>query len=155
MVCSTEYSQSTFLSFLFHYFGQVQFLSAVFIELSDVESETEKYYNVEPYMAGDFRKITNNLNWTEEDGTERKDFLLAFSHFSYCESNENLIVVDIQGWTSQEKKGVTFLTDPQIHKRDKDGKGPRIQGKDAFQEFWKAIHPSCNEICKLLSLKRP
>ena len=136
-------------------FGQVQFLPAVLIELTDVENDPEKYYNVEPYMAGSFTKITNNFNWVVRGDVQGKDLLLAFSHFSYCSSDGKILIVDIQGWTSEDKTGGTFLTDPQIHTKNKRGFGTANRGLEGFKNFWSLLHPECNDICKELELKRP
>ena len=106
-------------------------------------------------MAGDFTKITNNLNWVVQGDVQGKDLLLAFSHFSYCASKGTLIVVDIQGWTSQDQRGLTFLTDPQIHTKDKKGYGTANRGQEGFNKFWQILHPQCNHICALLNLSRP
>ncbi|XP_065066391.1 uncharacterized protein LOC135692242 isoform X1 [Rhopilema esculentum] len=135
--------------------SQVQFLPAVVVELSDVDSDPERYFNVEPYMAGSFTKITNNFKWVIKDNIQGKELLLAFSHFSYCISNGKMLIVDIQGWTSDDNSGVTFLTDPQIHTPDKKGFGSANRGLDGFSEFWASQHPKCNDVCKALSLKRP
>ena len=136
-------------------FGQVQFLPAALLELTEVTNDPEKYYNVEPYMAGNFTKITNNLSWVEQRDVHGKDLLLAFSHFSYHASKCRIIIVDIQGWTSRDKSGATFLTDPQIHTIDKLGYGTANRGKEGFDEFWASQHPKCNDICTKLGLKRP
>eukprot|EP00794_Sanderia_malayensis_P009176 gene9176-10150_t len=135
--------------------GQVNFLPAVLIELLDVENEIERYYNVEPYMSGEFVKISNNFNWIIQGDVPGKDLLMALSHFSYCHSQGKEIVVDIQGWTSEEWEGLTFLTDPQIHTMDRLGFGTANRGKEGFDKFWKEQHPICNRICTMLQLSRP
>ena len=133
----------------------MQFLPAVVVELSDVDSDPERYFNVEPYMAGSFTKITNNFKWVNKDNVQGKELLLAFSHFSYCISNGKMLIVDIQGWTSDDNSGVTFLTDPQIHTPDRKGFGSANRGLAGFSEFWASQHPKCNDVCKALFLKRP
>ncbi len=138
-------------------FGQVQYLPAVLVELLDVqvENDLERYFNVEPYMAGNFVKITNNYTHVTRGKVQGKDLLLAFSHFSYCASQGNIIIVDIQGWTSPDQSGGTFLTDPQIHTHQKKGFGTANRGADGFKQFWVSQHPKCNDICKALNLERP
>ena len=132
--------------------GQVQFLPAVLIEIIDIDSEEERYYNVEPFIAGEFVKISNNFAWTAQGDVPGKELLMAFSHFSYWSSKGKLIIVDIQGWTSEEKAGQTFLTDPQIHTLDKKGFGTANRGKEGFLKFWTVQHPSCTGICKILGI---
>ncbi len=136
-------------------FGQVQFLPSVLIELIDVNEVLERYFNVEPFMAGNFTKLTNNWSFVEKDDVQGKDLLLAFSHFSFCASDGKSIIVDIQGWTSEDKSGATFLTDPQIHTWDKKGFGTANRGKLGFQQFFQSQHAECNEICRALKLARP
>eukprot|EP00794_Sanderia_malayensis_P009178 gene9178-10152_t len=136
-------------------FGQVQFLPAVLIELTDVEDQFERYFNVEPYMFGNFTRITNNWTFVNPGDVHGKDLLLAFSHFSFCSSKGKLIIVDIQGWTSEDESGATFLTDPQIHTRDKKGFGTANRGLEGFRLFFVSQHSKCNEICKALKLARP
>jgi len=137
--------------------GQVQFLPAVLLEIIDIENEEERYYNVEPFIAGDFVKISNNFAWTVQGDVPGKELLMAFSHFSYFSSKSKLLIVDIQGWTSEERGGQTYLTDPQIHTLDKKGFGTANRGKEGFFKFWTEQHSSCTDICKLLQLddKRP
>lgn len=106
-------------------------------------------------MAGRFTKITNNWNWVEQRDVSGKDLLLALSHFSYCKSRGKILIVDIQGWTSRDKTGATFLTDPQIHTKDKKGFGTANKGAEGFKEFWASQHPACNRICVTLGLLRP
>ncbi len=134
--------------------GQVQFLPVVLVELLDVENEAERYFNVEPYMAGEFVKFSNNFDWIVQGDVPGKDLLMALSHFSYCHSNGKLIVVDIQGWTKEERESLSFLTDPQIHTKDKKGYGTANRGEEGFNKFWKEQHPVCNRICSMLSLYR-
>ena len=133
----------------------MQFLPAVILGLTDVANDPEKYYNVEPYMAGKFTKISNNLSWVRQGDVAGKDLLLALGHFSYCASRGRIIIVDIQGWTSQDKTGATFLTDPQIHSKDKKGYGTANKGQRGFDEFWASQHPKCNDICRKLGLRHP
>ncbi|XP_035799814.2 alpha-protein kinase 1 isoform X2 [Amphiprion ocellaris] len=69
---------------------------------------------VEPYMLGDFVKLTNNTV-VKEERFKATEYGLAFGHFTYLFSNGQEIVVDLQGWVTANGKGLTYLTDPQIH----------------------------------------
>ena len=102
-------------------------------------------------------KISNNFDWIVQGDVPGKSLLMAFSHFSFCSSAGKLIIVDIQGWTSEERAGQTFLTDPQIHTMDKKGFGTANRGKEGFRKFWTEQHSSCTSICSILGLdhKRP
>lgn len=51
---------------------------------------------VEPYMLGDFVKLTNNTG--KKDGRfQATDYGLAFGHFTYLLSGGQEVVVDLQG----------------------------------------------------------
>ncbi|KAM3590410.1 uncharacterized protein V6R79_009118 [Siganus canaliculatus] len=106
---------------------------------------------VEPYMLGDFVKLTNNkekknLNW------EATEYGLAFGHFTYLFSNCQEVVVDLQGWVAANGKGLTYLTDPQIHST-KTPKGPANFAETGLNIFLKEQHgPECNDICRMLKL---
>eukprot|EP00794_Sanderia_malayensis_P006371 gene6371-7103_t len=132
--------------------GQIQFLPTVLVELKNIKNDPERYFNVEPFMFGNFEKITNNMDHVVKEDVSGKNLLLAFSHFSYCKSKGELIVVDIQGWTSQDKRGFHFLTDPQIHTIDRRGYGTGNLGRKGMNSFWQKQHKVCNEVCRSLNL---
>ncbi|KAI3376610.1 hypothetical protein L3Q82_017044 [Scortum barcoo] len=77
---------------------------------------------VEPYMLGDFVKLTNNT-WKKEKRFKATEYGLAFGHFTYLFSDCQEVVVDLQGWVTANGKGLIYLTDPQIHST-KTPKGP-------------------------------
>lgn len=54
---------------------------------------------VEPYMLGDFVKLTNNT-WKKESKYQATDYGLAFGHFTYLLSGGQEVVVDLQGVSS-------------------------------------------------------
>lgn len=51
---------------------------------------------VEPYMLGDFVKLTNNT-WKKDERLQATKYGLAFGHFTYQFSDCKDIVVDLQG----------------------------------------------------------
>lgn len=51
---------------------------------------------VEPYMLGDFVKLTNNTG-KKDKGFPATDYGLAFGHFTYLFSDCQEVVVDLQG----------------------------------------------------------
>lgn len=51
---------------------------------------------VEPYMLGDFVKLTNNT-WQKKREFQATDYGLAFGHFTYLLSGGQEVVVDLQG----------------------------------------------------------
>ncbi|KAI5138768.1 Alpha-Protein Kinase 1 [Manis pentadactyla] len=109
--------------------------------------------SVEPYMLGEFVKLSNNKKVVK---TEYKatDYGLAYGHFSYEFSNHRDVVVDLQGWVTGNGKGVIYLTDPQIHSVDQKDV-PTNFGKRGIFYFFNNQHVECNEICHRLSLTRP
>ncbi|KAM4710585.1 alpha-protein kinase 1 isoform 1-T3 [Discoglossus pictus] len=119
---------------------------------------------VEPYILGDFVKLSNNTNAVKHQ-YEATKYGLAFGHFTYEFTNCSDIVVDLQGWVTGSKKGeaLIYLTDPQIHsatnipsEKSSTGKPTCINfGKKGINYFFSKQHKECNEICQQLSLNRP
>ncbi|XP_054550533.1 alpha-protein kinase 1 [Talpa occidentalis] len=109
--------------------------------------------SVEPYILGEFVKLSNN---TKVVKTEYKatDYGLAYGHFSYEFSNHKDIVVDLQGWVTRNGKGLIYLTDPQIHSVEQKDVTTNF-GKRGIFYFFNHQHVECNEICHRLSLTRP
>lgn len=59
-------------------------------------SEIVGCVTVEPYMLGDFVKLTNNTG--KKDGSfQSTEYGLAFGHFTYLFSDCQEVVVDLQG----------------------------------------------------------
>ncbi|XP_064441028.1 alpha-protein kinase 1 isoform X1 [Mirounga angustirostris] len=109
--------------------------------------------SVEPYILGEFVKLSNNAKVvkTEYKATE---YGLAFGHFSYEFSNHRDVVVDLQGWVTGNGKGLIYLTDPQIHSVGQNDVTTNF-GKKGIFYFFNHQHVECNEICHRLSLTRP
>ncbi|MBN3315468.1 ALPK1 kinase, partial [Atractosteus spatula] len=107
--------------------------------------------SVEPYMLGDFVKLTNNKKTVVRD-YRATDYGIAFGHFTYEFSGRTEIVVDLQGWVTGNGKGLTYLTDPQIHslKKPKSSSNFYQQGIEYFLQDQHGA--DCNEICQMLSL---
>ncbi|XP_036967490.1 alpha-protein kinase 1 isoform X2 [Acanthopagrus latus] len=107
---------------------------------------------VEPYMLGDFVKLTNNTG-KKDKSFQATDYGLAFGHFTYLLSGREEVVVDLQGWVTANGKGLTYLTDPQIHST-KTPKGPSNFAAKGLRLFFEEQHgPECNSICQLLKLE--
>ncbi|XP_067117353.1 alpha-protein kinase 1 isoform X2 [Osmerus mordax] len=115
------------------------------------EDEIIGCVTMEPYLQGDFVKLTNNTGKVVKR-LKATEYGIAFGHFTYLYSNNQEIVVDLQGWVTANGKGLTYLTDPQIHSL-KTPKGASNFGKRGLQYFLEEQHgPECNNICKLLKL---
>ncbi|XP_042368579.1 alpha-protein kinase 1 [Plectropomus leopardus] len=115
------------------------------------ENEIVGCVTVEPYMLGDFVKLTNNTG-KKDKSFQATEYGLAFGHFTYLLSNSQEVVVDLQGWVTANGKGLTYLTDPQIHST-KTPKGPSNFAARGLKYFLEEQHgPECNGICQLLKL---
>uniref|UniRef100_A0A8C8RRK1 Alpha kinase 1 n=1 Tax=Pelusios castaneus TaxID=367368 RepID=A0A8C8RRK1_9SAUR len=111
--------------------------------------------SVEPYILGEFVKLSNNTKVvkTEYKATE---YGLAFGHFCYEFSNGTDVVVDLQGWVTGNGRGLIYLTDPQIHSlSEKEVSHSTNFGKKGIFYFFNNQHVECNEICHHISLTRP
>ncbi|KAJ8246858.1 hypothetical protein GJAV_G00256150 [Gymnothorax javanicus] len=119
---------------------------------------------VEPYMLGDFVKLTNNTVYTNQK-YEATDYGIAFGHFTYVLSGCTEVVVDLQGWVTDDGKGLTYLTDPQIHSVREGGSRVRqgergikyfletsVAAKKGDDEDWVHLPNKC-EVCKFVSIE--
>ncbi|NWU96052.1 ALPK1 kinase, partial [Upupa epops] len=110
--------------------------------------------SVEPYILGEFVKLSNNSKVVKNE-YKATEYGLAYGHFCYEFSNGTDVVVDLQGWVTGNGKGLIYLTDPQIHSlRSKDVSRSNF-GKKGIDYFFNYQHVACNEICRCLSLTRP
>ncbi|XP_046577085.1 uncharacterized protein LOC124284980 isoform X2 [Haliotis rubra] len=89
---------------------QVQFLPASHLQLLTPDGRLEDCINVEPYLHGDFIKLTNNLAFSNKKEHRGEELATALTHFSFCESKGTLMIVDIQGWL--EVRTVASSTSP-------------------------------------------
>ncbi|KAM6441287.1 alpha-protein kinase 1 isoform 1-T1 [Liasis olivaceus] len=110
---------------------------------------------VEPYILGEFVKLSNNTNVVKLE-YKATEYGLAYGHFCYEISQGTDVVVDLQGWVTGNGKGLIYLTDPQIHSvSKKETSGLTNFGKKGIYNFFNYQHTECNEICSRLSLTRP
>ncbi|XP_006271596.3 alpha-protein kinase 1 isoform X1 [Alligator mississippiensis] len=111
--------------------------------------------SVEPYILGEFVKLSNNTKVVKAE-YKATEYGLAYGHFSYEFSNAADVVVDLQGWVTGNGKGLIYLTDPQIHSlHGKDASHSTNFGEKGIYYFFNNQHVECNEICHRLSLTRP
>lgn len=102
-------------------------------------------------MQGDFVKLTNNTGQVVKK-LKATEYGIAFGHFTYLFSHCQEVVVDLQGWVTANGKGLTYLTDPQIHSL-RTPKGVSNFAERGLRYFLEEQHgPNCNDICKLLKL---
>ncbi|XP_054028641.1 alpha-protein kinase 1 [Dryobates pubescens] len=110
--------------------------------------------SVEPYILGEFVKLSNNTKVVKNE-YKATEYGLAYGHFCYEFSNGTDVVVDLQGWVTGNGKGLIYLTDPQIHSLNSKDVSHSNFGKRGIYYFFHNQHVQCNEICRCLSLTRP
>eukprot|EP00667_Euglena_gracilis_P002525 EG_transcript_2526 len=99
-------------------------------------------FSCEPLIEGRYVKHNNNSGLLLDRQKERNT-PQAFSHFSYVHSNQQYVIIDIQG------VGDTY-TDPQVHSADCKGFGLGNLGQKGIDAFL-ASH-RCNNVCVGLGL---
>ncbi|XP_042323341.1 alpha-protein kinase 1 [Sceloporus undulatus] len=111
--------------------------------------------SVEPYILGEFVKLSNNTKIVKLE-YKATEYGLAYGHFCYDFSQGTDVVVDLQGWVTGNGKGLIYLTDPQIHSvSQKEASCLTNFGKKGIYYFFNSQHTECNDICRRLSLTRP
>lgn len=108
--------------------------------------------SVEPYMLGEFVKLSNNTTKINPHHSAT-EYGLAFGHFTYEFSNKDEVVVDLQGWVTANGKGLVYLTDPQIHscRKPKSTSNFHQRGIDKFLQ--QQHGEKCNSICRAAELQ--
>ncbi|XP_053336110.1 alpha-protein kinase 1 [Clarias gariepinus] len=107
--------------------------------------------SVEPYMLGEFVKLTNNTTKINNHHSTT-EYGIAFGHFTYEFSNKQEVVVDLQGWMTANGKGLMYLTDPQIHTLRKPRSVNNFH-QNGIRKFLQDQHGEhCNSICTRAAL---
>lgn len=129
-----------------HFVNKINFKRAYIVRLRDENSKGGfRYVQVERLIEGKFEKFNNNGGqiptsaYTSEEGK----FANAFAHYTYEQSKQDLMILDIQGVG-------TKWTDPQVISKEKKY-GNADLGKKAMDNFFK-FH-KCGDICSLLKLQ--
>lgn len=120
---------------------KITFLPSFVLELTD-RGATPVVCGGEPFIEGDYKKFNNNSGYVNSDAARNTP--QAFSHFSLVHSNQELVIIDIQGVND-------FYTDPQIHTKSGKGFGEGNLGKDGIYQFVKSHQ--CNPLCTYLKLE--
>ena len=100
-------------------------------------------YFMESYIEGHFSKYNGNAGYVDRASPRLRATPQAFSHFTFCRTGGEKIVVDVQGVGD-------LLTDPQLHTREGNS-GPGDGGPRGFGLFF-ATH-KCNRICRRMNLR--
>lgn len=120
---------------------KITFLPSFVLELTD-RGTTPVTCGGEPFIEGDYKKFNNNSGYVNSEASRNTP--QAFSHFSLVHSNQELVIIDIQGVND-------FYTDPQIHTKSGKGFGEGNLGKDGIYQFVKTHQ--CNPLCSYLKLE--
>ena len=147
---SSNESSSMMMSLLLQQRNELEQLDAIVEE--DTENDPRNDNNEQPQP-----QPQESLS-SEEEGRclfHSSDFPQAFSHFTYEVSNRQLMVVDLQGVYSAEKR-VFVLTDPVIHKRRSNkvlrnwSFGRTDRGLKGIKAFFQTHQ--CSPVCQMLGL---
>mmetsp|Transcript_24553 Transcript_24553/g.26855 ORF Transcript_24553/g.26855 Transcript_24553/m.26855 type:complete len:591 (-) Transcript_24553:152-1924(-) len=122
-----------------------------FVDASIVQFAARKgqpYCIMENPIVDDFEKYNNNNGYCSQNPTH--DAIQAFSHWTYCSSKEQMMVVDCQG--AYNARSNTFhLTDPALHYIDVSRFGGKNLGQVGMNRFFDTH--VCNSICRNMGLK--
>ncbi|XP_023672877.2 transient receptor potential cation channel subfamily M member 7-like [Paramormyrops kingsleyae] len=108
----------------------------------------EQWFTMEECIVGEFRKFNNNNGDEISPSSLLEETMLAFSHWSYEYTREEMLVLDLQGVGE-------ILTDPSVVTSGENGSramifGPANLGENAVRSF-RAKH-RCNPCCQELKL---
>ena len=116
--------------------------------LNFMEHDRPKYYAIEPYIEGKYKKFNNNNGWVAGQSAVT-DANQAFSHFTWVNSKKLLVVCDLQGVETDE--GI-LLTDPAIHsKKLLKFEESTNHGAGGIKKFFDSH--KCTDVCRAMSLE--
>lgn len=128
---------------MFYIFEAKEIDSKIKVEYSQacLVNVKDRTYLVENFIDGEFSKFTSNeylLDASQYSEDEKK--LIEFSHWTHQWTDQNLMVVDLQGF---KKDNQYHLTDPAIHSRQNQF-GQTDLGSNGFVRFFLFHHkPAC------------
>lgn len=127
-----------------------------FVDASIVHFAARKgqpYCIMENSIVDDFEKYNNNNGYCNQNPTPKgvnHDAIQAFSHWTYCYSKEQFMVVDCHG--AYNVRSDTFqLTDPALHCSDVCRFGNTNLGSVGMNKFLDSH--VCNSICRKMGLQ--
>lgn len=123
---------------------KIRYISPRLIKFTNQNGE-EDFLMVEELLDGEFVKWNNNADWAASNS--KGATAQAFSHFSWHQTNQQMMVVDVQGVKLADKS--YLLTDPAIHSLG-GLFGESDFGEKGMELFFQSHQ--CNSICKALNL---
>jgi len=143
---------------------RLKFLRAKVVRFDNEDGKPPRFMAYEKHFRGEapeFVKYTNNMDFVRNPGTLDAvgrtcvKLAVAFSHFTFSITDGYLLVCDIQGTITKDKKDkpTLLLTDPAIHCHKHLRFGKTNWGALGFIKFF-AKH-KCNDFCYALGLKMP
>jgi len=121
---------------------------------------------VEDYLTGKFTKYNGNNGFVRKTSSDDRtidlavgkvyisDFVQAFSHWVFVQTDHQLLVCDLQGVLNEEGRHPKFeLTDPCICTKRRKGRrryGITNIGFNGIKQF--RMHHECNGVCEGLGL---
>jgi len=143
---------------------KLKFLMAKVVRFDNQEGKPPRFMAYEKRFRGpkpEMIKYTNNLDFVRNPGTLDEvgrtclELAIAFSHFTYSITGGYLLVCDLQGVRTQDKKGkpTLLLTDPAINCSKHLRFGKTNLEAPGISRFF-AKH-KCNKFCAALGLKMP
>ena len=113
---------------------------------------SEEWVAVEYFLHGEYTKWLSNAGWVNQQEMGEGGSLPAFSHWTWVETNGQLLVCDLQG--VKDNPTGYWLTDPAIHSTSRSY-GDTDLGNIGMHMFF-TTH-KCTEFCHALNLenKRP
>lgn len=116
----------------------VSFVPATLLELG---GWTKRVCAAEAWLPGAYRKHNSNFGYVDVE--HDRNTPQAFSHYTYCQSRGEVIVVDVQGVDD-------MYTDPQFHTKSGAGYGVGNMGVEGMLKFFQTHR--CNAVCRAIGL---
>ena len=140
---------------------KLKFLKATLVRIeSAIAGGHARYLSMEKLYKGDAvmlkytsnHKFVNTINPSDPKWSQKIEFLLAFSHFTYEKSVGYLVVCDLQGISGAGiESNDIILTDPAIHCEKAPRFGTTNLGKAGIDTFTK--NHVCTPVCAKLGLR--
>ncbi len=113
----------------------------------DSTPKLNEYCVVEDYIPGQFNKWCNNYGFISAEAKSSNSSMPAFMHWSWCHSNGEKMISDLQGVRSDDPQSYT-LTDPAMLSLT-NSYGVTDMGVEGMAMFF--LHHECSSFCERLS----